>query len=137
LNRGDTAIRRLGVWAAATPRQVASRGSPADLFFLLIYYLCYQIQNKGVDNGIDPFIALHCGIHNMIFFKHRQVLANDGLAFAEAGPEVGHTGFSLVVNKAEKLKPDRVAADLEFPGNFFDHIIGAYFLITHNGNMMT
>jgi hypothetical protein len=108
-----------------------------DLFFLLVYDLCYQIQNKGVNNGINPFIALHCGIHNMIFFKHRQVLANDGLAFAEAGPEVGHTGFSLVVNKAEKLKPDRVAADLEFPGNFFDHIIGAYFLITHNGNMMT
>lgn len=111
LNRGDTAIGRLGVWAATTPRQVASRGSVADLFFLLVYDLCYQIKNKGVDNSIYPFIALHCGIHDTIFFEHRQVLTDNGLAFSQTGPEVRHTGLSLMMDKTEQLKPDRVAAD--------------------------
>lgn len=107
------------------------------LDFFCIYDFRNQVEDERIDDGVNPFIPLDGRVYNTVFFKHRQVLANDGLAFPEAGPEVGHTGFSLVVNKAEKLKPDRVAADLEFPGYFFDHIIGTYFFVAHSGTIIT
>jgi len=78
-------------------------------------HLLHHAADEVVGDGVDALVALDGRIDDAVFLEDRQVLADDRLALAQAGPEVGDAGLALTVDEAEELEADRVSAHLELP----------------------
>lgn len=82
---------------------------------LLGLFFCdfgYKTEDKWIDDSVNSAVPLYGGIYYFIVFQHRQVLADNRLAFSQTGPKVCNAGLALMVNQAEEFEPDRMAANL-------------------------
>ena len=95
-----------------------------------------DVPDEFVGDMVDAPVAFSGGFDDAFVLENGQVLADDRLGLFEALPEVGNAGV-LLLDEAENLETQRMAADFEFLGVSFDKLFGTTGLLDHVGQFIT